>query len=170
MLLHCMCIHPGCWQWIHIHVNLCWCLNTIMDKTGSPPYTWLLRSMYACFVCDHTASSLLKNRAPLEVLTGSTPNICPLLRFSWWSPIYYSINEDAFFGSDSAEKHSQFVVLAEHVGHAMTCKILTEDTFKIINCSSVCDWTGLDGRQPDVNIMPPRVLIYSPWYCWWGAF
>ena len=35
--------------------------NTIMDRTGSPTNTWLLALMYACFVCNHTASSSLKN-------------------------------------------------------------------------------------------------------------
>ena len=53
--------------------------NTIMDRTGSPSYTWLLTFMYTFIVCNHTTYSSMKNRAPLEVLTGSTPDICPLL-------------------------------------------------------------------------------------------
>jgi len=51
--------------------------------------------------------------------------------------VYYSINEEASFGLDSSEKRVQFVGIAEHVGHAMTFKILAEDTLKIIYHSCV---------------------------------
>jgi len=66
--------------------------NTVMDITGSPSYTWLLALMYTCCVCNNNSSSSLKNRTPLEVLTGSTPDMSPLLCFSWWYPTYCSIN------------------------------------------------------------------------------
>jgi len=39
--------------------------------------------------------------------------------------MYYSMNEEASFGSDSAEKRGQFVVIAENFAHAMTFKTLT---------------------------------------------
>jgi hypothetical protein len=33
--------------------------NTIVDRTGSPPQTWLLALMYVCFVLNFTASASL---------------------------------------------------------------------------------------------------------------
>jgi len=82
----------------------------------------------------------------------------------------YSINDEASFGSDSAEKHGQFVGIAKHIGHAMTYKILTEDTLKIIYQSCVHAATGpasanlhADGvctggmhTGPDVNGVSPH--------------
>jgi hypothetical protein len=47
--------------------------NTIMDCTGSPQQT--------CFVLNFTASASLNWRTPMEILTGSTPDISPLLSF-----------------------------------------------------------------------------------------
>jgi hypothetical protein len=53
--------------------------NTLMDRTGSPGYTWLLALMYVCFVLNHTASTTLNNQTPTTILTGSTSDCSPLL-------------------------------------------------------------------------------------------
>jgi hypothetical protein len=55
--------------------------NTIVDRTGSPPQTWLLALMYVRFVLNFTASASLNWRTPMEILTGPTPDISPLLSF-----------------------------------------------------------------------------------------
>ena len=110
--------------------------NTILDRTGSPGYLWLLCLMYVCFLLNHTASAALAYATPLQRATGSTPDISPLLRFTWYEPVYYKVDDSAF-PSESREELGRFVGIAEHVGHAMTFKILTEDTFKIIYWSNV---------------------------------
>ena len=99
----------------------------MMERAGSPAYTWLLALFYVCFLLNHTASKLLNWRTPLERLTGTTPDISPLLRFHWWQPVYYKV-DDSNFPSDTTEKSGRFVGIAENVGHAMTYKILTDDT------------------------------------------
>jgi hypothetical protein len=106
--------------------------NTIMDRTNSPAYTWLLALMYACFLLNHIAHANLQFRTPIEVLTGTTPDISVLLRFFWWEELYYKI-DNANFPSDSVKKKGRFVGIAEHCGHAMTYKILTSDTKCIIH-------------------------------------
>ena len=58
--------------------------NCIMECAGSPAYTWLLALLYVCFLLNHTASEGLTWRTSLEQLTGTTPDISPLLRFHWW--------------------------------------------------------------------------------------
>ena len=65
------------------------------------------------------------------------PDISPLLRFHWWQPVYYKI-DDLDFPSDTREKRGRFVGIAEHVSHAMTFKILTDDTHRVICRSNVC--------------------------------
>ena len=101
--------------------------NTILDHAGSPGYLWLLCLMYVCFLLNHTASTSLTYATPLQHATGSTPNISPLLWFTWYKPVYYKVDDSAF-PSESREELGRFVGIAEHVGHAMTFKILMEDS------------------------------------------
>ena len=46
--------------------------------------------------------------------------------------------DDSPFPSESVEARGRFVGFAESVGHALTFRILTDDTKKIIFRSSVC--------------------------------
>ena len=55
--------------------------NCMMEHAGSPASAWLLALLYVCFLLNHTANETLKWRTPLECLTGTTPDISPLLRF-----------------------------------------------------------------------------------------
>ena len=134
----------------------------MMERSGSPAYTWLLALLYVCFLLNHTASAVLDWRTPLERLTGTTPDISPLLRFYWWQPVYYKL-DDSDFPSDTREKSGRFVGIAEHVGHAMTYKILTDDTHKIISRSNVRPADDpltpnlrldlLDGERSDIDVI-----------------
>jgi hypothetical protein len=67
---------------------------------------------------------------PIRMSTGSTNDISPLLCFHFWEPVYYKF-DDSDFPSDSREKRGHFVGISESVGHAMTFKILTDDTLKV---------------------------------------
>jgi hypothetical protein len=59
-----------------------------------------------------------------------------LLCFHFWEPVYYKL-DDSDFPSDSREKREHFVGISESVRHAMTFKILTDDTLKVIHRSNV---------------------------------
>jgi hypothetical protein len=111
--------------------------NTILDRTGAPSYTWLLCLAYGCFILNFTVSSTLNGGVPIQRATGSSTNdISPLLRFQFWEPVYYKL-DDSTFPSESREKLGRFICIAKNVGHFMTFKILTDDTKKIIFCSNV---------------------------------
>jgi len=111
--------------------------NNVLNCTGAPPYTWLLCLLWVSFVLNHLATESLHYKTPMEALTGNTPDISPMLQFHFWEPVYYAI-EDASFPSDTNEKFGHFVGIAETVGDALTFKVLTEDTQKIIYHSAVC--------------------------------
>jgi hypothetical protein len=81
-------------------------------------------------------------------LTGSTHDISPLLRYHWWEEVFYKIDDNPF-PSESREGKGHFVGISEHVGHAMTFKILTIDTKKIIHRSGVR--TALDQAAPNLR-------------------
>ena len=85
----------------------------------------------------------------MQRTTGSTPDISPLLRFRWWEPVFYKLN-DSDFPSESRECKGHFVGIAENVGHAMTFKILTDDTHKVIFWSNI--QTALDPKSPNLRM------------------
>ena len=134
-------------------------MNTIMDRTGSPAYLWLLCLMYVCFILNYTYNESIK-AVPMQVLTGSTVDISPLLRFRFREKVYYKI-DDSDFPSDSREELGWFVGVSESVGHPMTCKILTMDTNKILyhgNVRSAEDSEHANLRVDPLNQNPPKII------------
>ena len=109
--------------------------NRIMDRTGAPGYTWLLCLIYVCFLMSRTWNDTINN-VPITALTGATVDISVLLRFYFWQRVYY-LKEDNTFPSESKEGYGRIVGISEHVGNALTWKILTEDTHKVIYRSRV---------------------------------
>ena len=110
--------------------------STLMDRTGASADTWFLCMKYVCFVLNHTACKAINWQIPMRVLSGTTPDISPILRFSFYQPVYYAAVEPSF-PSESREIRGRFVGIAEHVGHAMTFLILNEETNKVVERSLV---------------------------------
>jgi hypothetical protein len=119
--------------------------NTILDCSGAPAYTWLLCLMYACFLLNNTWCEAVDD-IPIHMSTGSTNDISPLLCFHFWEPVYYK-SDDSDFPSDSREKHGHIISISESVGHAMTFKILTDDTLKVIHQSNVRSALNLHAKN-----------------------
>lgn len=127
--------------------------NRIMDRTGAPPFTWLLCLTYVCFLLNHTFNSNIKG-IPLTHLTGVTVDISPLLRFHFWQKVYF-LKEESSFPSQSKEGIGYIVGISEHCGPAMTWKILTADTKKIIYRSQVRPATEMDpNKHLDILLEP----------------
>ena len=70
------------------------------------------------------------------MLTGTTPDISVLLRFQFYEQVYYKTEEPSF-PSESPESLGRLVGIAQHVGHALTYKVLTWDTNKVICWSEI---------------------------------
>lgn len=140
-------------------------VNRVLDRTGAPDDCWLLALQYVCFIRNRVAHESLDWRAPLEVLLGVTPDISVLLRFSFYERVYCRL-DDPTFPSDSPEVIGYMVGFAEHTGHALTYKILTQDTRKVIYRSEVrsaADPNTLNLREmpldgEDVASRTPQVL------------
>jgi hypothetical protein len=109
--------------------------NRVMDCTGAPAHTWLLCLTYVCFLLNHMWDDSLSG-IPLTLLTGVTMDISVLLHFYFWQKVYYK-HEDYGFPSESKEGIGHIVGISEHVGNALTWKILTADTKKVIYHSQV---------------------------------
>ena len=126
----------------------------VMDCTETPANLWLLALMYVVFILNNTASPSLNYITPSTYLSGTTNDISPILRFRWYEPVYYKL-DDYHFASESRELRGRFVGIAENVGHAMTIKVLTDDTKKIIYRSNV--HSALDKRNPNLRLDPLNV-------------
>ena len=93
----------------------------------------------------------------MQILTGSTPDISAILQFDFYEPVYYK-TEESHFPSMSNEKSGHFVGISEHVGHALTFMILTDDTQKIIHRSIVRTATDPTTK----NLRAERPLDHEP--------
>ena len=71
-------------------------VNIIMDRTGCPDSLWVMCSLYVVYLLNHLANPALNWRTPLEACYGITPDISPLLLFTFFQRIYYLDSEIPF--------------------------------------------------------------------------
>jgi hypothetical protein len=105
--------------------------NTLLDRSGSPGYTWLLCLMYVAVLVNLTYNWTIGG-IPLQCAEGSTQDINPLLQFYWWEPVYFKV-DDAVFQSSSREERGHFVGISTNVGHAVTYKILCDKSLTVLH-------------------------------------
>ena len=123
--------------------------NIVMERSGSPASCWLLCMQYVCTVLNCTVCRSLDWKVPLTVLLGTTIDVSPLLRFHWYQPVFY-VMEQPSFPSESREAFGYFVGLVPHCGHVMTFKVLTEDTQRVIFRSQVRP--ADDPKRPNLRL------------------
>ena len=123
--------------------------NRVLNRSGAPPETWLLCLQYVAFLLNHSWDDTLKN-IPLTALLGITLDVSVLLWFHFWQRVFYSAVEPSF-PSQSKELLGHIVGISEHVGKALTWKVLTDDTRKIIFRSVIRPCTASD---PDLRVDP----------------
>ena len=105
-----------------------------MNTSGCPACCWLLCLQYICVVLNHLASPTLQGICPVQALQGTTPDVTFMLHFSFYEPVYYTIDSsepDLNFPSSSNEQKGYWVGFADNQGDSLTWRILTEDTQKI---------------------------------------
>jgi hypothetical protein len=109
--------------------------------------------MYVCFLLNNTWCESIGD-VPIRLSTGSTNDISPLLCFHFWEPVYYKV-DDSDFLSDTREKRGHFVGISKTVGHAMTFKILTDNTLKVIHWSNVRSALNPDEKNLRLDPLEP---------------
>ena len=141
--------------------------NTLLNYSGAPQKTWLLALKLIAWIHNHVALERLGWRTPFEWLFGYTPDISVLLQFIFWEPVYYPAVEPRV--GDTPELLGRYVGISEHVGHAMTYLILSEND-KIVSRSDVRTATK-DGvfvnrraeeSAPGMAPKPHRMELLSP--------
>lgn len=102
----------------------------------------------------------------MQVLTGETTDISILLCFTFWDVVYVSRYKSSGFSGQvgslkSSEIRGRFVGFAENVGHALTFKVLTDDTQKIIHRSRLRLAEHPDNEVKFKSVSPAREYVRS---------
>jgi len=115
--------------------------NITLERTGAPASTWLLCLTWICAIMNCMSTPVLNGKTPIGMLTGSTPDISHLTCFFFWEPVYFAVDDDepisGTFPNKMKERLGRFVGFSESVGGPLTFKVLTEDTQKILDRSTV---------------------------------
>ena len=99
--------------------------NRTLNLSGVPGSHWLLVLLWVTCIFNHVATPSLGDRVPMEVLTGSTPDISFLLMFTYGEPVYFSESDCKFPAND--ERPGLFVGISHNVGDQLTYKVLPTD-------------------------------------------
>ena len=110
--------------------------NTIMNRSGAPADCWLLCMIHASYILNHLSCEALAGNVPLGMLYGVSPDISILLLYTFYQPVFYATHNQSY-PSASEERAARWVGFGEHVGDALTHKLLDDDTKKILYRSAV---------------------------------
>ena len=124
--------------------------NTIMNRSGAPADCWLLCMIHASYILNHLLCEALAGNVPLGMLYGVSPDISIILLYTFYQPVFYAIHNQSY-PSVSDERAACWVGFGEHVGDALTPKLLDDDTKKILYRSAV---RPSDSSHPNKRLVP----------------
>ena len=104
--------------------------NMVMDRTGAPPWIWLLFMVFIVYIIKCLEVARLDQRTPTEVYFGITPDIRTLLLFSFWYPVLYLAGNDK--PPNIKEKSGRFSEIYKNKGDSLTFCIWTDNTQELI--------------------------------------
>ena len=103
--------------------------NTIMNRTGAPADCWLLCMIHASYILNQLSCEAFAGNVPLGMLYGVSPDISIILLYTFYQPVSYATHNQSS-PSVSEERAAHWVGFGEHVGDALTHKLLDDDTKK----------------------------------------
>ena len=104
---------------------------------------------YVCFLLNHNSCESLKGQIPLTKLYGVTPDIRIIMMYAFNQSVYYASHNQSFL-STSEEKHTFWFGFGEHVGDAITHKLLDSSSNKNLYRSAVCP---ADDLHPNKHLL-----------------
>ena len=121
-----------------------------MNRTGAPADCWLLCMIHASYILNHLSCEALDGNVPLGMLYGVSPDISIILLYTFYHPVFYATHNQSY-PSVSEERAVHWVGFGEHVGDALTHKLLDDDTKKILYRSAV---RPSDSAHPNKRLVP----------------
>ena len=104
---------------------------------------------YVCYLLNHISWESLKGQIPLTKLYAVTPDISIIMMYTFYQSVHYASHNQSL-PYTSEEKHAFRVGFGEHVGVAITHKLLYSSTNKILYRSAV---------HPVNDIHPNKCLL-----------
>ena len=141
-------------------------LNWVMIWRKVDAKAWLLCLVWVGDMMNMTAVKSLGWRTPKQVLTGVTTDISIGTIFMFWDRVACARCKQAAGNSQPGDEATEeitgrFVGFAWTVGHALTFKVLTDDTKKVIERSRLrlikCEENNL--KLPKVHGEPQEVVV-----------
>ena len=127
-----------------------------MNRSGAPADSWLLCMIHASYILNHLSCEALAGNVPLGMIYGVSPDISIILLYTFYQPVFYATHNQSY-PSASDERAARWVGFGEHVGDALTHKLLDDDT-KITSTDLLSDpqilpiptsiWHLMEGRAP----------------------
>ena len=84
-----------------------------------------------CYLLTHSSCETLKGQIPLTKLYFATPDISIIMMYTFYESVYYASHNQSF-PATSEEKYAFWVGFGEHVGDAITHKLLESLPNKIL--------------------------------------
>ena len=92
--------------------------------------------IHSSYILNHLSCEALGGNVPLRMLYGVSHDISIILLYILYQPVFYATHNQSY-PSASEERAARWVGFGEHVGDALTPKLLDDDTKKILNRSAV---------------------------------
>ena len=128
-----------------------------MNRTGAPADCWLLCMIHASYILNHLSCEAFDGNVPQGMLYGVSPVISIILLYTFYQPVFYATHNQSY-SSVSEERAACWAGFGEHVGDALTHKLLDDDTKKILSTYLLLDlqilhiqtrdWYQMEGRGP----------------------
>ena len=110
--------------------------NTIMIRSGAPADCWLPCMIHPSYILNHLSCVALGGHVPMGILYGVSPGISIILLYTFYQLVFYATHNQSY-RSASEERAARWVGFGEHVGDALTHKLLDDDTQKLLYRSAV---------------------------------
>ena len=123
--------------------------NTTMNRTGASADCWILSMIHASYILHHLSCEAMDGNVPLGMLYVS-PDISIIVLYTFYQPVFYATHNQSY-PSVNEGRAAQWVGLGEHVGDALTHKLLYDDTKKILYRSAV---RPSDSAHPTKRLVP----------------
>ena len=124
--------------------------NTIMNRTRAPADCLLLCMIHASYILNHLSCDALAGNVPLGMLYGVCPDISILLLYTFYQPVFYATHNQSY-PSVSEERAAHWGGFGEHVGDALTHKLLDDETKNILYRSA---FRPSDSAHPYMRLVP----------------
>ena len=121
-----------------------------MNRTGPTADRWVLCMIHASYILNQLSCQALAGNVPLGMLYGVSPDISIIILYMFYQPVFYATHNQSY-PSLSEERAAHWVGIGEHVGDALTHKLLDDDTKKILYRAAV---RPSDSAHPNKRLVP----------------